>query len=833
VPREPLLFPVAALAFGIFLSHEWPGDAGPLLLAIIGILLLAGLALFRNFRAPEIRATGIAACLTGFTLCGALLETVHRPLPPPRLDVPDLSVTILAGCVVEPPALTGDRETFLLQLGPHARARINMYAQPGEPLPQLHYGQRLQVEGSLRLPRNFGNPHAFDYRNFLARQDIFWTLASEQVTPLAGQCGDTFHRALSQIRTAALDRIADLYHGDRYNTAMMDAVLIGETSGLDRLWTEQYRSTGTFHALVISGSHVAVLAGVLLFLLRICFVPRLAATLLTVLAAWLYALITGWQAPVIRSAAGMTLFAIGSLFFRERRMLNLLAAVALGFLVLDPPQLFDPSFQLSFLAVAFLAVFAIPLMARTSQPLLQATKDLNDAGRDVHLPAAVAAHRVDLRLYADTLSAVLRMPVRASRFLVSLCTRTAVFFFDLFITSAVIQAGLALPMAMYFHRISFTGLSANAIVVPLLGVVVPAGFLALFTGSHLIAACAAFLLDLSRRTVEWHAHFEPNWRIPDPPLILSLALCAALAFAAVRWKSVWGRWLSIGGVAGFLYMLVTFPFAPHLQRGRLEFTAIDVGQGDSLFLSFPDGKIMLMDAGGIPTFNNNREAPTQSRMEIGEDVVAPYLWTRALKKIDVVAISHLHDDHAGGIPAILNDFQVSELWVGATPACDLWTRIQAKARERGTRIRHLRQGDRMQFGGAALKVLEPAADYIPNAKPGNNDSLVMLVAYGQRSLLLTGDMEKNIEADYAIASPWPHADILKVGHHGSKTSSTPDFLDQVRPGLAVISDGHGNLYGHPNRITIDNLAARHIMTSRTDQEGLISIATDGQHLWRE
>ena len=225
-------------------------------------------------------------------------------MPPPRLDVPDLSVTILAGCVVEPPALTGDRETFLLQLGPHARARINMYAQPGEPLPQLHYGQRLQVEGSLRLPRNFGNPQAFDYRNFLARQDIFWTLSSEQVTPLPGQCGDTFHRAISQIRTAALDRIADLYHGDRYNTAMMDAVLIGETSGLDRLWTEQYRSTGTFHALVISGSHVAVLAGFLLFLLRICFVPRLAATLLTVLAAWLYALITGWQAPVIRSAAG-------------------------------------------------------------------------------------------------------------------------------------------------------------------------------------------------------------------------------------------------------------------------------------------------------------------------------------------------------------------------------------------------------------------------------------------------------------------------------------------------------------------------------------------------
>ena len=114
---------------------------------------------------------------------------------------------------------------------------------------------------------------------------------------------------------------------------MMDAVLIGEGSGLERLWTEQYRATGTFHALIISGSHVAVLAGAFLFLLRICFIPRGPATLLTVAAAWLYALVTGWQAPVVRSAAGMTLFAIGSLFYREKRLLNLLAAVALFFLV--------------------------------------------------------------------------------------------------------------------------------------------------------------------------------------------------------------------------------------------------------------------------------------------------------------------------------------------------------------------------------------------------------------------------------------------------------------------------------------------------------------------
>ncbi len=825
--REPLVLPVAAIATGIFLSHLWPLDVITLLAACAATALLTGLASFCNFR-----TTATAACLLGFVECGAFLQIVHNPAQPPRLDVPDLSVTILEGCVVEPPALTGDHEAFLLEIGRRARARVNIYSHPGDTMPVLRYGQRLQVQGSLRVPRNFGNPDAFDYSYYLARQEIFWTLSSDQITPLNGACGDWFHRAISDIRMASLDRIATLYRGDRYNTAMMDAVLIGESSGLDRLWTEQYRSTGTFHALVISGSHVAVLAGVLLFLLRLCLVPRLPATLLTVLAAWLYALITGWQAPVIRSAAGMTLFAIGSLFFRKRRMLNLLAAVALFFLVLDPPQLFDPSFQLSFLAVAFLAVFAIPVMEHTSAPLLQAVKDLSNTARDVRMEPAVASHRVELRLYADTLSALLPLPVAVSRAAVCFLTRCLVFFYDLFITSAVIQAGLALPMAMYFHRISFTGLSANAVVVPLLGLVVPVGFAALFTGSHAAASVAAFLLDLSRRTVDWHARYEPNWRIPAPPVLLSFAICLALIFAAVRWKRNWLRWSSIGVLAGLLYVLVTFPFAPRIEPGKLEFTAIDVGQGDALLLVFPNGQTMLMDAGGIPDFARHTSSTTAARMEIGEDVVAPYLWTRGLKRLDVVAISHLHDDHAAGVPAILNDFQVAELWVGATPPCELWTRIQNIARARGTRIRRLHTGNAMQLGGAAIKVLEPSADYVPSAKPGNNDSLVLQIAYRNRSLLLTGDMEKNVEADYALNQPWPHADILKVGHHGSKTSSTAAFLDQVAPGMAIISDGHGNLYGHPSAITIENLEARHVATYRTDLVGLISILTDGQHLWR-
>src|SRR5207302_6089378 len=167
---------------------------------------------------------------------------------------------------------------------------------------------------------------------------------------------------------------------------------------LQKVWTEQYRSTGTFHALVISGTHVAVLAAFFLLLLRICFVPESFALFLTVLAAWLYALVTGWQAPCVRSAAGLTLFMIAGYFYRQRRIMNLLAAVALGFLIFDPEQLFDASFQLTFLAVGFLGAFAVPLIRATSGPLAHALGDLQDSGRDVHLIPRAAQFRIEMRL---------------------------------------------------------------------------------------------------------------------------------------------------------------------------------------------------------------------------------------------------------------------------------------------------------------------------------------------------------------------------------------------------------------------------------------------------
>jgi competence protein ComEC len=437
-----------------------------------------------------------------------------------------------------------------------------------------------------------------------------------------------------------------------------------------------------------------------------------------------------------------------------------------------------------------------------------------------------------MRLLAETLRRVGRLPERAARAVVTTAARVLLFLFEITVISAVIQTGLALPMVVYFHRVGLSGLSANALVVPVMGVAVPVGFAAVITGWVWMARIGAWLLGISQAIVGWHAAIEPDWRIPTPPLWLGIAFCAALLACGVACGMARGRWwrAASGAVlAVLLTLLLASPFAPETHPGELEMTAIDVGQGDSLLVVFPDGRRMLVDGGGIPAFGH----AAKTQLDIGEDVVAPYLWERGIRTVDVVALSHAHADHIGGLPALVADFHPRELWTGAIQESDAWSRLRQEAARRGVKVVPMHEPGCFQFGGAEVEVLAPLDDYVPGDAPGNNDSLVLRVRYGRHAFLLTGDVERPVERGMLERGELQQTDVLKVPHHGSRTSSSEEFLGAVAPSFAVISAGYENSYGHPHRDVIERLAEHHTAVFRTDQDGLVSIRTDGRRLYVE
>jgi len=822
--KYPLVLPLAALAAGIALSHYVRFDARE---ALTAAALSIGLSLLATTGAR--RLVGICSSLV-LLFCGIWIDLLHRSGKPPEIDAGAHETVIVGGCIVEPPAFYEGRDQFVLELAPRARARVTLTIRDGESPPDLHYGQTIELEARVRPVRNFQNPGAFDYQAYEARSDIYWTASAPAgSTPVIqpGSCGSRFWAVIFGLRTAALNRLEQLYKNNAYATGMLEATLIGETRKLEKIWTDHFRRTATYHMLVIDGLHVTVLAACLLFLLRLCFLPELGALALTAAGAWLYALVSGFNAPAVRAAGGFTFYLACRYFYRRGRLLNLLAAMAIIYLLYDPSQLFEAGFQLSFLSVAVIAAIAMPLLDATSAPFAKGLSGITDPGRDPSLPPRAAQFRIELRLLAETLHYYVRLPQDWLAQSLAFVARVFFFAYEIALISTVIQIGLALPMAIYFHRISLSGLSANVIVVPLLALVVPIGFLAVFTNWNLPASLAAWLLGAGEAVANWHLHLEPNWRVADPPLGLSIAFClalVALAFAISRSRA-WG-WFTAAAVMALFVTLLLHPFAPAIHRGELELTAIDVGQGDSLLISFPDGKLMLMDGGGIVSFGHH----AKQRIDIGEDVVSPYLWSRSIRKIDVVAMTHAHDDHAGGLPALIENFHPQELWTGATPSSQAWSLVQAKARAGNVKLVHMNTGRSFEFGGSRIEVLSPPSDYIAADTPKNNDSLALRITYRERSFLLTGDMERPMEYE-ALATGAPlRADVLKVGHHGSNTSSTDPFLDAVSPTFAIISDGFDNPFRHPHPQVLQRLEAHHASTFRTDRQGLITIQTDGHRI---
>jgi competence protein ComEC len=769
IRRAPLLAAAVAFLAGVGI-RDAPGLPPAIALSAAGALLIP------PFLGPRRPRAGLAAAavLVAFFLAG-----MAAPAAAPRAS-PALAAALRSNrplrMVGRVRGIPADRDdTIFLRL---AAERLDGRRAAGEGilvrLPRgitaaasrvegLLPGDRVRIVLTLRRPRSFGNPGAFDYGAHLRRLGILalgWSKSPLLVERL--QPGRELPaRWVGRLRGRLLRGLGRAVR-QPHARGLLGALLLGDRSDLAPEDRERLVRAGTFHLIAVSGLHVGLLAWFVLAAgsvvgLRNRCCRGLALGLLPV-----YAALTGAGAPVVRAAWMVGFLIAGGLLSRGNSAPNALGAAALLTLAPRPEGIQDPGLQLSFAATA-----AILLLSRG--PV---------GRRGGRLPGVLA--------------------VSGAAFL-----------------------GVAPLLARSFHRIAPIGILASALCAPLAAAALLAGALAMSLES-LVPGLGGppgrlagwITVGMLRLAALGEAVPLGSWPTPGPGPAVLVGYYVLLLAACHR-----GTWTArlrpvLRALLGFALGAVLAGAPGHPAR-RIELYLLDVGQGESIVLRLPEGIDVLVDGGGL----------AGTRLDIGAAVVAPALWALGVRRLHRVIVTHPDRDHAGGIPAILERFPVGGIWIPPDPT-DGFRELRSRAAGLGIPIREVTAGERAVWSGAEVTVLNPPSK--PDAgAPDNERSVVLRVRREGTCLLLTGDAGRPAEARLVEAGLGP-CDVLKVGHHGSRSGTGRELLEALRPRLALVSAGAGNSWGHPDLEVLRRLARARVRVLRTDVDGMVSLTIEGR-----
>jgi len=652
-------------------------------------------------------------------------------------------------------------------------------------LDSISYGRTMKLIGEVCLPSSGRNPGDFNLRRYYELNGIRAVFNAQRCdnAAISRIVDPTFiGKYVHPVRTWVSERLDRLIGGAEAD--FLKGLIIGERTHIPQEVKASFVNAGVMHILAVSGLHVAIVVMMLLISFRLLRVPENAAIILTMVFLVYYTFLTGAAASVARSVVMACVFLGAKLVERRSDMYNTLALSAIVILFVDARQLFQPGFQLSFAAV-FSLVYLYP-----------------------KLFGAFTAIFPD-RLIARTVPNLILQALAVS-----------------------LAAGIGtLPFSsLYFGKISLVSIIANIVVVPISNIVLALGMLSVLFSTFswwlasIYAAATSFLTLWMVKAVTFFGSAPFAFIDAHFSIMSSVGFYAALGFllALIRSKKR-GRVLITALVVA--NCIVIWRIYAGFELPHLRVTFLDVGQGDAAFIEFPNGATMLVDGG-----------PRTATIDAGERFILPFLKSQGITRLDAIVLTHPHSDHLGGIPSIFRNIAVGKVYdAGSIAPSTVYQEylhgIDSLRLERET----LRAGSMLPIcTGVRVYVLHPTQAFVSTSEHENlnNQSVVLRIVYGRCSLFLTGDAEA--EAEAAMLDRYGRflrSGVLKVGHHGSTTSTTAPFFQDIHPSLSIISVGVKNKFRHPSPSIVKRLMEGGAMCLRTDELGAVVLEGDGE-TWR-
>ena len=803
------------------------------------------------------------ALLVAFGVAGATLATKERREQRNELGQFVGKQVVVTGVLSRPPELGRDRfyltvDVERLDADGFERSVsgvISLLAPFEYRGLELRYGTRVRVVTKLSRTDSYLNPGVSQLSEFLERKDLDASGViqnSAAITRLDDAPIFSLLALLYEWRANLQHEIHSVFAPE--TAAVLDAALLGNRYSLSRETAERFREGGTFHVLVISGLHISFIGGVVFLIVKRITKSRPLQFVVPAVVVWAYSFAVGAEASVVRAALMFTFAGAALVLFRESSSLNALGGAAVVLLVQSPKELFDPSFQLTFLSVLAIVVIA--------WPLLQTCAAVGGWVPSRETPSPPSYSR-GVRWFCEVLfwserrwkKEIARSPYHyrlfkakpaawLERYGLQACLR---YVFAAFVVSGAVQLVLLPLMIVYFHRLSLASLILNIVVGVLLALLTTVALLALVIAqfSATLAAPLFALADavnwLMIHSVDPFTQANPftranvaSIRLPEysgwGALVYVLYYVPLLALATRKLLVVPSALAQVL----LVLVLVFHPFSAGVATGKLRVDFLDVGQGDAALVTLPDARTLLIDGGGA----TNRRGSQSDRRSVGEAVVSEYLWWRGLDTVDYVLPTHADADHIDGLNDVVRNFTVDAALVARSSANDPeFRKFSETLVATKTQVIKIQAGDLIRFGEVEIEVLWPPKAEV-SEQSRNNDSTVLRVGFFKRSMLLTGDIEKGGEralvgggrdSDREAAGRLK-TDLVKVPHHGSKSSSTQPFVSATQAQFAVISVGKYSMFGHPHREVVERWRASGTQVFTTGECGTITVETDGTDL---